>query len=75
MPTCTCMTEDLGDGLGERVVTHSGTCPKHPDAAGRCKICGEPLLFSLVEGLIHGHSYDVYCHTGDGAMALQKKEG
>ena len=28
---CTCMTEDPGDGYGERVVTHSGTCPEHPD--------------------------------------------
>lgn len=28
---CHCMTEDPGDGLGERVVTHSGGCPLHPE--------------------------------------------
>jgi hypothetical protein len=28
---CGCMTEDPGDGYGERVVTHSGKCPLHPD--------------------------------------------
>lgn len=28
---CACMTEDPGDGHGERVITHSGTCPQHPD--------------------------------------------
>lgn len=29
--TCTCMTEDPGDGFGERVVIHSGSCRLHPD--------------------------------------------
>lgn len=28
---CGCMTEDPGDGSGERVVTHSMTCPLHPE--------------------------------------------
>jgi hypothetical protein len=28
---CECMTEDLGDGFGERVVTHSMRCPLHPE--------------------------------------------
>lgn len=28
---CTCMTEDPGDGYGERVVTHSLDCPEHPE--------------------------------------------
>lgn len=28
--SCDCMTEDPGDGLGERVVTHSRRCPLHP---------------------------------------------
>lgn len=28
---CHCMTEDPGDGLGERVVTHSGGCHLHPE--------------------------------------------
>lgn len=28
---CECMTEDLGDGFGERVVTHSSGCVLHPD--------------------------------------------
>lgn len=28
---CHCMTEDPGDGYGERVLTHSGSCPEHPD--------------------------------------------
>lgn len=27
---CQCMTEDPGDGFGERVVEHSGSCPLHP---------------------------------------------
>jgi hypothetical protein len=31
MRDCDCMTEDLGDGLGERVVTHSLSCPLHPE--------------------------------------------
>lgn len=31
--TCHCMTEDPGDGLGERVVTHSSSCADHPDPA------------------------------------------
>lgn len=31
--TCGCMTEDPGDGLGERVVTHSLGCPQHPEHA------------------------------------------
>lgn len=36
------MTEDPGDGLGERVVTHSLTCPEHPDFdEARCNGCGE----------------------------------
>lgn len=29
--TCQCMTEDPGDGLGERVVTHSLSCRLHPE--------------------------------------------
>lgn len=29
---CRCMTEDPGDGWGERVVTHSSLCPLHPEA-------------------------------------------
>lgn len=29
---CDCMTENPGDGYGERVVTHSARCPLHPDA-------------------------------------------
>ncbi len=28
---CDCMTEDPGDGYGERVVTHSGACYLHPE--------------------------------------------
>lgn len=32
---CTCMTEDLGDGYGERVVTHSSGCPDYPDPTER----------------------------------------
>lgn len=28
---CDCMTEDLRDGFGERVVTHSLRCPLHPE--------------------------------------------
>lgn len=32
-PVCTCMTEDPGDGFGERVVTHSGGCPLAPEPA------------------------------------------
>lgn len=31
MTTCHCMTENPGDGYGERVVTHFGGCPLHPD--------------------------------------------
>ena len=31
MNACDCMVEDPGDGYGERVVTHSGTCPLHPE--------------------------------------------
>ena len=31
-PACRCMTEDPGDGLGERVVTHSSGCPLHPES-------------------------------------------
>lgn len=30
-PVCRCMTEDPGDGYGERVVTHSLTCHEHPE--------------------------------------------
>lgn len=32
--TCQCMTEDPGDGFGERVVTHSSGCPEHPEYDG-----------------------------------------
>jgi hypothetical protein len=28
---CGCMAEDPGDGEGERVLTHSMSCPLHPD--------------------------------------------
>ena len=28
---CDCMTEDPGDGYGERVVTHSAGCELHPE--------------------------------------------
>ena len=28
------MTEDPGDGYGERVVTHSLECPQHPEHYG-----------------------------------------
>jgi len=39
--TCTCMTEDPGDGFGERVVIHSLSCPEHPDYnPGYCAGCG-----------------------------------
>lgn len=31
MPSCDCMTEDPGDGYGERVMTHSSTCREHPE--------------------------------------------
>lgn len=34
LPACLCMTEDPGDGLGERVVTHSLTCREHPEHDG-----------------------------------------
>lgn len=30
-PECRCMPEDPHDGLGERVVTHSMSCPQHPE--------------------------------------------
>lgn len=29
--TCQCMTEDPGDGWGERVITHALSCPLHPE--------------------------------------------
>lgn len=28
---CDCMTEDLNDGLGERVLIHSLDCIEHPE--------------------------------------------
>lgn len=36
---CGCMTEDPGDGFGERVVVHSMTCPLHPEHEP-----GEPMM-------------------------------
>lgn len=31
---CQCMTEDPGDGWGERVLVHSARCPLHPEHDG-----------------------------------------
>ncbi len=36
-PGCNCMTEDPGDGFGERVVTHSLSCPLHPEHESESK--------------------------------------
>lgn len=67
-PGCNCMTEDPGDGFGERVVTHSLSCPMHPDHEPEDSPAKpKPVVVSPGNRLIMGTSAPSYTGGGDRA--------